>query len=67
MSKLPAPDPSPQENPVAIVAAAIRVLRTRDGIDLSEALIEERARNAVAALSGLCDLASAAPEMETRP
>ncbi|HEY2899313.1 MAG TPA: hypothetical protein VGL59_01970 [Polyangia bacterium] len=34
------------------VAAGIRVLQTRDGLDLSEAQITERARNIVAGLIG---------------
>ena len=34
------------------VAAGIRVLQTRDGLDLSDAQITERARNIVAGLIG---------------
>lgn len=34
------------------VTAGIRVLQTRDGVDLSEAQITERARNIVAGLIG---------------
>jgi hypothetical protein len=34
------------------VAAGIRVLHTRDGIDVSEAQVQERARNIVAGLIG---------------
>jgi len=45
-------NPNPQALAVAIVASAIDVLRTREGIDVSEALIDERARNAVTALEG---------------
>ncbi len=41
---------------VAIVEVALRVLKTRDGIDISSELIEERSRNIIAAL----DIAPAA-------
>ena len=60
MSTLAEPKPTPQAGAVEIVADAIRILRTRDGIDIPEALVLERARNAVTALEGAFDLNPAA-------
>lgn len=42
---------------VAIVADGLRVLRTRDGVPLTEDMIEERARNIAAGLIGMVPLA----------
>lgn len=52
MSTLPGTDPNPQALAVEIVASTLDVLKTRDGLDVSDALIDERARNTVAALLG---------------
>lgn len=46
------PCPAPVEDLIKDVAAGIRVLQTRDGVELSDAQISERARNIVAALLG---------------
>lgn len=56
MTTVADPKPDPQARAVEIVADALRILRTRDGIDVPEALIVERARNAVTALGGAFDL-----------
>ena len=56
MSTLDERKPYPQERAIEIIADALRVLRTRDGIDIPDELIAERARNAVAALEGEFDL-----------
>lgn len=49
-------DRHPQKSAVEIVAEALRVVRTRDGVDVTDALIDERARNAVTALQGAFEL-----------
>lgn len=41
------------EETVAIVADGLRVLRTRDGVPLTDDMIDERARNIAAGLTGL--------------
>ncbi|HXJ22075.1 MAG TPA: hypothetical protein VMT03_17765 [Polyangia bacterium] len=51
--------PNPQALAVEIVASALDVLRTRDGVSISDDLIAERARNAIAALEGAFDLVPA--------
>jgi len=56
METIPEPKQHPQTRAVEIIADAIRVLRTRDGIDIPEPLVLERARNAVTALEGDFDL-----------
>jgi hypothetical protein len=56
MSTLPEPNQHPQARAVEIVADALRVLKTRDGIDIPEDLIDERARNAVTGLGADFDL-----------
>ncbi len=56
MTNVREPDQHPQARAVEIVADALRVLRTRDRIDIPEDLILERARNAVAGLGADFDL-----------
>ena len=56
MSTLPDRDRNSQASAVEIVVTALRVLRTRDGINIPDALVDERARNAVAALEGAFEL-----------
>jgi hypothetical protein len=56
MSTLAEPKPTPQARAVEIVADALRILKTRDGIDIPEALVLERARKAVSGLQGAFDL-----------
>lgn len=56
MSTLPDQRQQSQASAVEIIADAIRILRTRDGIDIPEALVLERARNAVTGLEGAFDL-----------
>lgn len=41
------------EETVAIVADGLRVLRTRDGVPLTDDMIDERARNIAAGLTGI--------------
>jgi hypothetical protein len=43
--------PDPQSRAIDVVAEGIRVLQTRDGVQLSDDQIRERARNIVMALS----------------
>jgi hypothetical protein len=61
MTTLPDRDPQPQARAIEIVADAIRILRTRDGIDIPDELIVERARNTVAALEGEFELEPKVP------
>jgi hypothetical protein len=56
MTNVREPEQHPQARAVEIVADALRVLRTRDGIDIPEDLVLERARNAVAGLGADFDL-----------
>jgi hypothetical protein len=56
MTTAPKSEQHPQEIATAIVSIALRVLRTRDKIDISSDLIEERARNIVTALGSEFDL-----------
>jgi hypothetical protein len=60
MTNVREPKPDPQARAVEIVADAIRILKSRDGIDVPEALILERARNVVTGLEGAFDLIPAA-------
>ena len=64
MSKLPESDPHPQEHAVRIISAALTVLRTRDGIPISDELIIERSRNAVAGLAADYDLIPRSPGLD---
>ena len=57
-------DHRPQARAVEIVAEALRVLRTRDGLEISDDLILERARNAVAALEADFELVPLGPVAE---
>lgn len=41
------------EETVAVVADGLRVLRTRDGVPLTDEMIDERARNIAAGLTGI--------------
>jgi len=52
MSTLPDQRQQSHGRAVEIVVEALGVLKTRDGLDVPEALIVERARNAVTALEG---------------
>lgn len=56
----------PPSRAVEIVADAIRILKSRDEIDIPEALILERARNAVTGLEGAFDLVPAEADDERR-
>ena len=57
MKSVPESAQQPQvESAIAIVAVALRVLKTRDKIDIGSDLIEERARNIVTALGSEFDL-----------
>lgn len=67
MSTLAEPKPTPQARAVEIVADALSVLRTRDGIDIPEALVLERARNAVTALEGTFGTFNPTDDGEPRP
>jgi hypothetical protein len=58
------PQPHPQARAVEVVADAIRVLRTRDGFNIPDELVVERARNAVTALDGEFELVERGPVAE---
>jgi len=50
MSTLDERKPDPQASPVEILVEALGILQTRDGFEVPPELVEERARNAIAAL-----------------
>lgn len=56
--------PDPQDHAVRIVAAAIEILRSRDGLPISDEQITERARNVVAALEADFELVPLGPVAE---
>jgi hypothetical protein len=56
MKSVPKSEQHPQDRAIEIIRDALRVLRTRDAIDVPDDLLAERARNAVTALEGEFDL-----------
>lgn len=64
MTNVREPDHHPQERAVEIVADALRVLTTRDGIAIPEDLVLERARNVVTGLGAEFDLVPPDPLVE---
>jgi hypothetical protein len=67
MTTVREPKTDPQARAVEIIADAIRILKTRDGIDVPETLILERARNTVAALEGTFGPFNPTDDGESRP
>ncbi|HEX3901279.1 MAG TPA: hypothetical protein VH853_00425 [Polyangia bacterium] len=64
MTILPDRDPQPQARAVEIVADALKVWRTRDGLPITDEQILERARNVVAALAADFELVPVGPVAE---
>lgn len=56
--------PAPAFDVAAVVVECLEVLRTRDGLDVDEALVRERAANISMALCGLFDIRVAPPVVE---